>query len=441
MSLTGQPVLADELRSRLRGSVWLPGDPEFDVVSRPWNLAVDQRPAAVVAAADADDVATVVDVAARAGTGVSPQPNGHGASGSATGTIVLRTGALDAIDVDPDARVATIGAGVAAGRLQRATAAYGLTALPGSSPVVSVAGVALGGGLSWFGRAYGWVADSVVALDVVDAGGVHRSVDAVTDPELFWALRGGGGDYAVVTALRLVLREAPTVVGGRMVWEGSHARAVAETFRVITAAAPRELTLWLELMHLPWAEPMVAIDMTYLGAEVEARELMAAVEQLPRPLSDTRGPMSVADLGTITDEPTEPVPGLSRAELLTALDDDALDTLLDAIAPPLGLVQVRHLGGALADASDSPSGPLTEPYAVNLLGVPTDAAAAAAIRGRQREIVAALPVSGRKPVTFLGAGERLSDALRPETVERLRRIKAERDPGNVIRANVSVLSS
>ena len=272
--------LAD-LRRAVRGEVLLPGDDGFDAARRPWNLAVDQPAAAVVTAADAADVAALVRFAARAGLDVAPQPNGHGATGRTEGAVLLRTGALDAITVDPVARRARIGAGVRSGDLQRATARHGLTALPGSSPVVSVAGAALGGGLSWFSRAFGWVADSVVAFDVVDAHGEERTVTAATDPDLFWALRGGGGDYAVVTALELSLRDAARVHGGRVLWEGRHTGVVAETFRTITADAPRELTLWLELLHFPGAEPMVAIDTTFLGPEDEARDLLAALDRLP----------------------------------------------------------------------------------------------------------------------------------------------------------------
>ncbi|MCM3660101.1 FAD-binding oxidoreductase [Georgenia satyanarayanai] len=439
MSPTRDGAIVDDLRSRVRGTVHAPGDTGFTELSRPWNLAVQQDVLAVVSVADADDVTTVVGAAARTGTAVSPQPSGHGATGSATGTILLRTGALDAVDVDPSGRTATIGAGVTSGALQRATATHALTALPGSTPAVSVAGVALGGGLSWFGRAHGWVADSVIGFEVVDAAGAHRAVDATTDPDLFWALRGGGGDYAVVTALRLRLHPAPSVVGGRMLWEGRHAAAVVDEYRSITAGAPWELTLWLELMGFPWAEPMVALDMTYLGEEAEAREMMAAVERLPRPLSDSRAPMSVAELGTITAEPTDPSPGLARAELLATLDDDATRDVLAAPVAPLNLLQVRHLGGALSGPSDSPHGPLAEQHLLYLFGVPTDPATTARVRARQREVAAALPVSGRKPVTLLGPGEPLSDALPPASLERLRRVKDERDPHRVLRGNASVL--
>jgi FAD/FMN-containing dehydrogenase len=417
------------IQSVVRGSVWLPGDEGFDGARRPWNLAIEQPVAAVVEAADAADVAALVRHAAAVGVSIATQPSGHGASGRTDGTILLRTGRLDHIAID--GRTARIGAGVRSGALQKAAAEHGLTGLPGSSPVVSVTGVALGGGLSWFGRAFGWVADSVVAFDVVDASGELRRVTGESDPDLFWALRGGGGDYAIVVGLEVALRAAPSVVGGRMLWDASQARAVADAFRSLVPGAPDELTAWLELVHFPGAVPMVAVDTTYLGDEETARKLLAPLDALPTPMVDTRRTMAVSELGGITAEPTDPSPGMSRAELLTSLDE-ALDTLLAEPIAPLMLAQVRHLGGALARESDSPHGALTEPYLAYLFGVPTDVVAA-----RQRELAAALPVSGRKPVTFLNSEESLSDALGPEAIARLRRIKAERDPHGVFRANFS----
>ena len=205
------------LSSTVRGHLWLPGEPGFDAARRPWNLAVEQPVAAVVEAADADDVAALVRHARSAGLGIATQPNGHGATGHTEGTILLRTRRLDNLQIDPAARRARIGAGVPSGQVQAAAAPHGLTGLPGSSPVVSITGVALGGGLSWFGRVHGWVADSVTAFDIVDADGRHRRVTADTDSDLFWALRGGGGDFAIVTALELALHPAPHLYGGRAV--------------------------------------------------------------------------------------------------------------------------------------------------------------------------------------------------------------------------------
>ncbi|GAA2729770.1 FAD-binding oxidoreductase [Actinocorallia aurantiaca] len=426
------------LRSVVRGRVWLPGDPGFDTARRPWNLAVEQPVAAVVEAADADDVAALVRHADSAGLGIATQPNGHGATGRTDGTVLLRTGRLDTLALDPSARRARIGAGVSSGRVQAAAARHGLTGLPGSSPVVSVTGVALGGGLSWFGRAHGWVADNVTAFDVVDARGRRRHITADTDPDLFWALRGGGGDFAIVTALELSLHPAPRLYGGRVLWTAEHAPAVLDAYRRITATAPAELTVWFDLLHFPGADPMVALDATYLGDENEARDLLGPLDRLPAPLADGRRIMPVSELGSITAEPTDPGAGASRGELLTGLDDIAAKALLaDPIAPLLS-VQIRHLGGAFTRPSDSPHGPLTEPYSLYLFGTPMNPAMAEAITAKQHALADALPVSGRKPFTYLNPGETAADAFAPAALDRLRDIKHHHDPHGLFRSNFPV---
>ncbi|NDU74559.1 FAD-binding protein [Actinomadura sp. DSM 109109] len=428
----------NDLRAAVRGRVLLPGDAGFDAARRPWNLAVEQPVEAVVEAADADDVAALVRFARSAGVAVTTQPNGHGATGRTEGAILLRTRRLDGLEVDPAARRARVGAGVASGRLQAAVAPHGLTGLPGSSPVVSVAGVALGGGLSWFGRAHGWVADNVTAFEIVDGEGRRRRVTADADADLFWALRGGGGDVAVVTSLDLALHPAPHLYGGRMLWPAAHAPEVMDAYRRITAVAPDELTVWLDLLHFPGSDPLVAVDVTYLGPADEARDLLHPLDGLPRPLSDSRAIMQVSELGSITAEPTDPSAGLSRAELLTALDDGAAKTLLAGPIAPLLSVQVRHLGGAFARPSDSPHGPLTEPYALYMFGIPADPSTAAAVEAKQRALAGALPVTGRKPLTFLSLGESAADAFTSGALARLRQVKAEHDPHNTFRGNYPV---
>ncbi|MEU9827561.1 FAD-binding oxidoreductase [Micromonospora chersina] len=394
----------------------------------------------MVEAADAADVATLVRHARATGLSITTQPNGHGATGNTAGTILLRTRRLDTLQINPATRRARIGAGVSSGRVQAGAAAHGLTGLPGSSPVVSVTGVALGGGLSWFGRTHGWVADSVTAFAIVDAEGRERHITADTEPDLFWALRGGGGSFAIVTALELALHPAPSLYGGRMLWPTEHAPAVLDAYRTITANAPDTLTLWLDLLHFPGAAPMVAVDVTYLGDPHEARELLSPLDRLPPPLSDSRRPMSVAELGSITAEPTDPGAGLSHAELLTTLDDVTAKALLTEPIEPLLSVQLRHLGGALAHPSDSPHGALTEPYALYMFGLPTDSTRAEAVTAKQRALAAALPTSGRKPLTFLNPSETITDAFSPNVVKRLRDIKRRHDPHHTFRANFPVES-
>lgn len=438
MTILPRPTLED-LRASVRGRVWLPADADFDGVRRPWNRAIEQPALAVVEAADAHDIARLVRYARTTNMPVATQPSGHGATGRTTNAILLRTTRLNAIDIDVVGMTARIGAGVRSGELQRAAAAHGLTALPGSSPVVSVTGAALGGGLSWFGRSFGWMADSILSFEIVAADGTADHITSSTDPDLFWALRGGGGDLAIVTALEMQLHPAPSVFGGRQLWPAVHARRVAEVYRSMTEAAPDALTLWLELLSFPGADPMVAIDATFLGDEATARDLMRETSLLPTPLADTRTTITVADLGTITAEPTDPGPGQSRGELLTHLDDTTLSTLLDEPIAPLMTVQIRHLGGALARPSDSPHGALAEPYAAYMFGVPTSNAIAEAIVRKQAALAGALPTGGRKPITFLNPTEDLSDALPAASIRQLRRLKEERDPGRTIQGNFSIL--
>ncbi|MFC7108168.1 FAD-binding oxidoreductase [Nonomuraea rubra] len=330
------------MREIMRGQVFLPGDDGFERAAAPWAVGVRQQVVAVAEAADADDVVALVRYARQAGLTVTAQPSGHGASGDVDGTILLRTGLLDEIAVDPDERVVRAGAGARWGQVLAATGKHGLAGPAGSSPVVSVAGFVAGGGLSWFGRKYGWAADSVCAFEIVDAGGERVRVTASSDADLFWALRGGGGDYGIITAVELGLYEVPSLYGGRIVWPAARTGEVFEAFQAVTADAPRELSLWLNRMVSPPPAPAtVGIDVTFLGEVAEAEELLAPLAAIGGSLSDSRGLMDVADLGAIAAEPVDPSPMLARTELLTELP---VDVLAGAELAPLLNVQIRHLG-------------------------------------------------------------------------------------------------
>ncbi|GAA2642604.1 FAD-binding oxidoreductase [Nonomuraea recticatena] len=399
-----------------------PGDEGFDQAVTPWNLAVKQPVRAVAEVGSVDDVIDAVRLARREGLAVTAQPSGHGASGDVTDTILLRTHGLTSIEIDAAARVARVGAGVRWGQLQAAAAAHGLTGLPGSSPVVTVTGYTLGGGLSWFSRKHGFASSSVRAFDIVDAEGRRSKV--TRDDELFWALRGGGGDFALVTAIELDLHPAPHLYGGRVLWPASRAAEVLEAFEEITATAPDELTVWFDLLSFPGSPPFVAVDSTYLGED--ASELLAPLDRIGGALSDTRGPMPLTSLGDITGEPTDPGPGASRAQLLGDLDG-----ILERIMPidPLISVQIRHLGGALARPSDSAAGQVDEPYLLYMFGLP-------GVEEKQRKIAE----GGRKPFTFLSPDESAAAAFPAGTLERLRDIKRRHDPANVFRSNYPVLA-
>ncbi|MEV0298752.1 FAD-binding protein [Nocardia sp. NPDC050710] len=432
----------DDVRGAVRGAVLVPGDEGFDAAARPWNVTVSQPVAAVVTAADAADVAAVVAYAASAGVPVVAQPTGHGAAGGIEDAILLRTGALNRVEIDPERRIAKVGAGANWGAVQAAAGAHGLTGLAGSNPVVGVTGYTLGGGLSWFGRKYGWASDAVHAFEIVDATGAQARVTAASDPELFWALRGGGGDFAVVTGLELELFPAPGLYGGRVMWPGTRTADVFELFQELTASAPEELSVWFHRFQFPDAPPMVALDIAYLGDPAVGRALSAPLDAIGGAIADKRGELPIAALGDITAEPIDPSPSLSRGELLTDLGDAVVKTVLEGPVAPLVNIQIRHLGGALAESrpDGGARGPVTEPYLLYLLGLGlphlTDA-----VKARRRAIVDAVSghISGKKPYTFLTPEETAAAAFDAPTLDRLQAIKRARDPRTVVRANYPVL--
>ncbi|TDD39970.1 FAD-binding oxidoreductase [Actinomadura sp. KC06] len=431
-------MTSSDLRGAVKGRVLERGDDGFDATRKPWNLAIEQPVAAVVEAEDADDVAALVRYARRSGLTVTAQANGHDASGDVEGVILLRTNRLDGVRLHERERLAQVGAGANWGQVLAKTGPANLTGLAGSSPVVNVAGYTLGGGLSWFGRRYGWAADSVRALDIVDADGDRTRVSDTSDPELFWGLRGGGGDFALVTSLEFDLHPAPSVYGGRVIWPGARSGEVFEVFRKITDEAPPELTVWFNRFGFPGAPPMAGLDLTYLGDPREGAALVRRIDTIDGVISDNRGVVAVADLGAITGEPTSPTPAATRAELLT----DLHETLATEPIDPLISIQVRHLGGALAEPGSGAAGALAEPYLLQMIGLGADPEIAHAARGRQVQIVEQLGAvaSGRKPYTLLAPEETAADAFPESALTRLRELKRSRDPHGVFRANHSVLT-
>jgi hypothetical protein len=449
------PLLAD-LVLALPGKVVLPGDPTWDGDRLGWTVSVDQRPVAVVLVDDAQDVVTTVRFAAAHGFAVSAQPVGHGATTAVNGTILLRTRGLRECTVDPEAQVARVGAGVKWGELQAVAGAYGLTGLAGSSPDPSVVGFTLNGGLSWFGRAHGLAAHSVVAVDVVDATGGLRRVTADSDPDLFWALCGGGGDFAVVTAMELRLFPAPHVYGGRLLWPIQMARPVLRAFRDITLTAPDELTMWAHLLQFPplpeIPEPLrggsfVSVDLTYLGSAEDAEALIMPLRTIPAQWLDTTDTVPVAELGAICAEPVDPMPTLEMSGLLADLDDAAITQLLAAAGAdsgsPLVVVQIRHLGGALArgTAEQGPSGAVEEPYQVFCLGLPLSPELVAGCELTMAAVTHALraQLTGRTFFTFLGSDDDPTRAFSTDALARLQQVKRSVDPRGVIRSNRPVL--
>ncbi len=446
----------DELRSRVRGRLVTPGLPDWEAARTPWALNVDQQPLAVLEVADADDVAAAVRWAIGAGVPVTAQPSGHGAKRALDGTLLLRTGALREIRIDEATGTARVGAGVTWGALLQRLDGTGLIGLAGSNSDVTVVGLTLGGGLSWFSRAHGFTANSVAAVELVDAGGDLVRVTEAADPDLFWALRGGGGDFGIVVAIDIALFGAPEIYGGRLLWPIEHAPAVLRAFRAAAERAPSRLTMWAQIFHVPplpqlpeaiRGRSFVAVALAHLGSADEAEALLAGLRAAAPVELDTVGAVVPSGIGAVSDEPTAPSPSLDHSLLLDGFDDAAIGRLLAVTADrrrcPLVVVQIRSLGGAIAEdaATHGAAGSVAQPYLLSAIGIPVTPEIAAAVPVAFDAIDAALADcrSERLIANFVGTLQDSGAAYPPDALARLRRIKRERDPNGVIRSNRPVL--
>jgi FAD/FMN-containing dehydrogenase len=349
-------------RSTLDGAALAPADPGWDQARAPWNLVTDQVPGLVVEAASAADVAATVALAKASGMRIAPQGTGHGAARmpDLTDAILLRTGRLDEVDVDAAARSARVGSGVRWKQVVGEAAPHGLAALHGSSGTVGVAGYVLGGGLGWLARTEGFTCNHVNSFEVVTADGEIREASAASEPELFWALRGGAVAPAVVTAIEVELVELETAYAGALMWPIERAAEVAHGWLEWTKTIPDEMTTVLKLLRLPplpaIPEPLrgrslVAVTLAFRGGETEGAELVAPLRAIADPYLDMVAAVPAPALADIAGDPQDPTPGRGDGFMLSDVDDAAIDAYVELAGPdadvPLIHLELRHLGGAL----------------------------------------------------------------------------------------------
>ncbi|HEX4678432.1 MAG TPA: FAD-binding oxidoreductase [Gaiellaceae bacterium] len=440
-----------DVRANLAGELVLPGDTNWDEARLAWHLAVDQRPAAVAIPENVNDVIEIVVWARENDLRVAPQGTGHNAPalGDLAGTVLMKMHELKGVTIDSEARIARANAGAIWIEVVEAAAEHGLAALAGSSPDVGVVGYTLGGGLSWLARKHGIGANLVVAVELVTADGDLLRVDRDNDPDLFWAVRGGGGAFGVVTAIEFELIELTEVYAGHLFFPIERAAEVLRAWRDWTGTVPDEITSVGRLLQLPpipeIPEPFrgnsyVVVQAIYCGDDVdEAQRLLEPVRALGAAV-DTFGVMPVPALSRLHMDPEEPTAGMGDGGTLRALDDEAVDAFVAAVVgTPIVAAEVRHLGGAVARAK-AEHGALASfdaPYltfGVGMIPVPElREPLAAAVRG----FVEALePWAAEHTYLNFAEGPRAAMTLWTESaLHRLRRIKAQVDPANVIRSN------
>jgi hypothetical protein len=438
------------------GVVLTPGDPGWDTARQAFNLLVHQHPAAIALPRDEDEVAAAVRYARSRGWRVVPQSTGHGAGplrDALADAMIVHTSGLDSVRIDVSNRQVRVGSGVKWGRVAPTLAEHGLAALHGSSADVGIAGYSLGGGMGWLARRHGLQANAVTAVELVTADGHLVRADADHEPELFWALRGGGGNFGVVTALEFRVLPLPEVYAGAVFFPFDRSSEVLHTWSSLLPDLPDETMTWATLFHFPdvaeMPEPFrggsFAVVMgAHLGPEPEGRDLLAPLHRLG-PVVDTfatDSPAVLADLAM--EDPAEPLPYLAAHQLLGDLPAEGVDRLLAAAGPRSGagtsldMVQLRHTGGALARAPQDAGARATLPGTVSLfsLGVVEEEPEVAPVRAALDAVQsAAAPYRVGDYSNFVETPADARTFFDPGTWRRLTRVKELYDPEDVFRGN------
>jgi FAD/FMN-containing dehydrogenase len=437
------------LRARIAGEIVLAGDSEWDAARRAWNLAVDQRPFAVALVESAQDVVAIVEFARVHGLRVAPQGTGHGASALASldDAILVRTGRMRGVRIDAAARRARVEAGAVWGDVVESAAERGFVVLHGSASDVGVVGYSLGGGMGWFARSRGLSANSVAAVEIVTADGRLVRADSENDADLFWAARGGGGNFGVVTAIELALFDTPELYAGAMFWPVERAGEVLHAWREWIETVPDTVTSLGRILHFPpipdIPEPLrgnsfVLVEAVFTGPESEGVELVAPLRELG-PAMDTFAAVPPTALPHLHMDPPEPVPGVGDGMFLDDLPPEAVDAIVATGVPPLLSFEVRHLGGALAEPSPAHGavGSIDAGYAMYAVGMAMTPEMGAAVGEAVDRAKAAL-ARWESERAYLNFSERPLDPSRlcaAESYDRLRRIRSAYDPGEMFLAN------
>jgi hypothetical protein len=445
--LPASPPLAAPLR------LITPDCADYDDARRAWNLAVDQRPAAICIARSVKDVQAAIAHAREQGLRVAAQTTGHlsQALPSLHDALLLKLALHDGeVAVDPVARTARIQAGARWGDVVDAVAPHGLAVMHGSSPSVGVIGYLLGGGLSFYGRRHGLAVNHVRAFEVVTPDGIAHRVDAHHNPDLFYVLRGGGGGYAIVTAVEIGLLPYAEVTAGALFFAVDDARRVLSAWRDWTDGAPDSITTTFRVLRLPplpeVPEPLRGVPTVCVnGVALEPGEAIRLEQRLRSVATPTLGgfgPMPSAAVARLHGDPEDPVAGVGDGMLVDRLDDCAIDAFLRvAAAPssPLLAAELRHLGAALASPPPGAGarGHLEGRYVLFGVGIPGLPAPEPELHAcLDRYLGALLPwATGTRFMSFAERTASLKTCVPDAVLARLVRARVALDPDGLLIAS------
>ena len=420
-------------------------DADWDLERGVFNILIDQRPAGIAIPKSAGDVSDVVRAAAADGKRVAAQRTGHLAAplGSLTDTVLLRTAGLGGVQINRDAGTARVGAGTLWGELVPQASELGLAALHGSSPAVGITGYTLGGGVSFYSRKHGLACNRVIAFDVVNADGKQIRVDADNEPDLFWALRGGGS-FGVVTAIEFNLLPIREIFAGALFFPAEEAGDVLHGWLEWTRGLPEEMTSTGRFMNFPpipdIPEPFrgksfAVVEVIYCGKPADGEALVAPLRELGNVAMDTLAPQPPIGIAELHMDPPAPVPYWADSLLVGDLPDAAIDSVLEAVGPNSGsqllVAELRHCGGALsrpardAGALSSLPGAFLA-FGVGVVPMPEAMAPTRAWLGAFKSSLA--PYDAGRYLNFSEERFELTQAFRPDTVDRLRPSRSATTP-------------
>ena len=343
----------EAFKTSLRGVLLRPSDPGYDDARKVWNGMIDKRPALIARCAGVADVIAAVNLARSNNLLVSVRGGGHNITGNAVcdGGLMIDLSRMKSVRVDPAKRTARAEAGLTWGEYNRETQAFGLASTGGVVSTTGIAGLTLGGGLGWLMGKHGLSCDNLLSADMVTADGQFLTASAGEHSDLFWGLRGGGGNFGVVTSFEYRLHPVDSVLAGMVLHPMANAKDVLRFYREYARSAPDELTAFAALMTSPEGAPVVAIIVGYIGPMAEGERLVAPVRKFGSPIVDTIGPMSYVQLNTMFDA-AFPYGGVQRywkSSFLKHLGDDVLDILVTRAATmpsPMSMVGFFHVHGA-----------------------------------------------------------------------------------------------
>ncbi|MGW3341112.1 FAD-binding oxidoreductase [Streptomyces sp. NPDC001009] len=447
---------AGQLAESVSGPLFAAGQDGYDEERARYQTHRPHRPAFVVGAAEPKDVQRAVEFAAAQDLPVGVQATGHSPALPADTGVLVSTRRMTEVRVDPAARTAFVGAGVRWKQVIEAAAPHGLAPLSGSAPDVGVVGYTLGGGIGLLARKFGYAADHVRRIECVTADGRPREVTADGEPDLFWALRGGRDNFGLVTGLEVDLVPVTRLYGGGMYFDGASAERVLDAYLRWTETVPEETTSSLALVPLPDAPTLppplrgryvVHVRVAHLGDPAYGERLVAPLRALGPRLADSVRELPYTDSGSIHNDPVPPAAYVGTNAMLSGLDASAVRTVLDLAgpdAPVTSIVEVRHLGGALARPPRVPNsvGNRSARYLLAVLDRVTDETADTVRAAHTRLTDALAPLTTGRNLNFLYGANATPDQVRlayaPDDYARLRRIKAAYDPGNLFRLNHNI---